>query len=89
MSFVEPRTATERTVAHVIANLLLLNGVGAEDDFFEIGGHSLLATKLIAELRHEFKVDVKLRDLFEWPVVSELAGFIDQLLERKAAGNHD
>lgn len=88
ISLVEPRTATERTVADIVAQLLLLNGVGADDDFFEIGGHSLLATQLIAKLRYEFKVNVKLRNLFERPVVSELAEFIDQLLEEKAGGNH-
>jgi amino acid adenylation domain-containing protein len=87
-SSVEPRTATERTVVDVVAQLLLLNGVGADDDFFEIGGHSLLATQLIAKLRYEFKVNVKLRNLFERPVLSELAEFIDQLLEKQAGGNH-
>ncbi|MFH9353653.1 amino acid adenylation domain-containing protein [Kitasatospora sp. NPDC017646] len=85
-SLVEPRTPTERAVADVVAQVLLLKQVGADDDFFEIGGHSLLATQLIAKLRLEFRVSVKLRDLFKRPVVSELAELIDQLLEKKAAG---
>ncbi|MFI9366414.1 amino acid adenylation domain-containing protein [Kitasatospora sp. NPDC053057] len=85
-SFVEPRTGTERAVAAVVAQVLLLSRVGVEDDFFEIGGHSLLATQLIAKLRLEFKVSVKLRDLFQRPVVSELAELIDQLLKKKEAG---
>ncbi|MEU4584615.1 amino acid adenylation domain-containing protein [Kitasatospora aureofaciens] len=83
-SGVAPRTPTEKKVADVIAQLLLLNDVGADQDFFEIGGHSLLATQLIFRLRDEFKVNLKLRALFERPVVSELAEFIDQLLEQKA-----
>jgi hypothetical protein len=85
-SNVEPRTPTERRVADIFAQLLLLKGVGADDDFFEIGGHSLLATQLVAKLRHEFKVNVKLRHLFERPIVSELAEFIDQMLAEKAGG---
>lgn len=83
-SYTEPRTATETKVAGIMAQLLLLGRAGADDDFFEIGGHSLLATQLIARLRDEFKVNLKLRNLFECPVVSELAEFIDQLLEKKA-----
>lgn len=85
-STVEPRTPTERAVANIWEQLLLLKSVGADDDFFEIGGHSLLATQLIAKLRYEFKVKLKLRHLFERPVVSELAEFIDQLLEEKNGG---
>ncbi|MEU7894921.1 amino acid adenylation domain-containing protein [Nonomuraea sp. NPDC049152] len=83
-SYVEPRTPTEKKIAGIMADLLLLNRAGADDDFFEIGGHSLLATQLVAKLREAFKVNVKLRNLFEFPVVSELAEFIDGLLEKKA-----
>ncbi|MET7751589.1 amino acid adenylation domain-containing protein [Micromonospora sp. NPDC005367] len=83
-STVEPRTATERKVADVWAQLLLLKSVGADDDFFEIGGHSLLATQLVAKLRLEFKVNLKLRHLFERPVLAELAEYIDQVLAEKA-----
>lgn len=83
-SYVEPRTETEKKVVDVMARVLLLKQVGADDDFFEIGGHSLLATQLVAKLRDEFKVRFKLRNLFEFPVASELAEFIDQLLEEKA-----
>ncbi|WP_405465116.1 amino acid adenylation domain-containing protein [Streptomyces anulatus] len=82
-SRVEPRTPTEKKVADIVAQLLLLNDVGADADFFEVGGHSLLATQLIARLRDEFKVSVKLRNLFERPVVSELSEFIDELLAKK------
>ncbi|MEV7047891.1 non-ribosomal peptide synthetase [Streptomyces anulatus] len=82
-SSVEPRTPTEKKVADIVAQLLLLNDVGADADFFEVGGHSLLATQLIARLRDEFKVSVKLRNLFERPVVSELSEFIDELLAKK------
>ncbi|MGW1774933.1 non-ribosomal peptide synthetase [Streptomyces sp. NPDC002104] len=83
-SYVEPRTETERRIAALMAQLLLLKRAGAEDDFFEIGGHSLLATQLVSRVRDEFKVNFKLRNLFEFPVVSELAAYIDQLLEKKA-----
>ncbi len=83
-SYVEPRTPTEKKVADIMARLLLLERAGADDDFFDIGGHSLLAPQLIAKLRDEFGVNIKLRNLFERPAVSELAEFVDELLAKKA-----
>ncbi|SHG61208.1 non-ribosomal peptide synthetase [Massilia sp. CF038] len=82
--YVEPRTPTETALAGIIAELLLLKRVGAEDDFFDIGGHSLLATQLIARLRKAFQIDLKLRSLFERSVVSELAELIDARVAAKA-----
>ncbi|MBT0772976.1 amino acid adenylation domain-containing protein [Kineosporia sp. J2-2] len=86
-STVPLRTPTERAVAAIWAELLLLKNVGADDDFFDIGGHSLLATQLIARLRAEFSVNVKLRNLFEAPVLSELSELVDQLLQKAEAAH--
>ncbi|WP_156892877.1 non-ribosomal peptide synthetase [Actinokineospora enzanensis] len=83
-TYVEPRTPTEKRVADVMARLLLLDRAGVDDDFFEIGGHSLLATQLISRLRAEFRVPIKLRTLFERPVVSELAEYLDERLAAQA-----
>ena len=82
--FVEPRSPTEIALAAIIADLLLLKRVGANDDFFEIGGHSLLATQLLSRLRNQFSIDIRLRSLFENSVVSELAEQIDARLAAKA-----
>lgn len=78
------RTKTEARVAEIMARLLLLEDMGADSNFFECGGHSLMATHLVVRLREEFVVNVKLRHVFERPVVSELAEVIDHLLEEKA-----
>lgn len=82
--YVEPRTPTEAKVADIVAELLLLKRVGADDDFFDIGGHSLLATQLIAQLRKAFQIELKLRSLFERSTVSELAELIDTRVAAKA-----
>ena len=82
--FVEPSTPTEIALAAIVADLLLLKRVGARDDFFEIGGHSLLATQLLARVRSQFSIDVRLRALFENSVLAELAAHIDARLAAKA-----
>ncbi|MGW2090505.1 condensation domain-containing protein, partial [Streptomyces sp. NPDC001880] len=71
--YVEPRTEVERQVAAVFAEVLRVERVGLEDEFFQLGGHSLLATQLVARVRERFGVELRLRTLFERPVVGDFA----------------
>lgn len=75
-----PRTDTERAIAAIWTDLLMLESVGIHDDFFELGGRSLLAIQMIARLHSAFKVNVELKSLFESPTVAGLAGVVDQLV---------
>ncbi|MCN9243774.1 amino acid adenylation domain-containing protein [Streptomyces sp. RY43-2] len=68
-----PAEPLERTIADVFADLLGVDQVGADDDFFALGGHSLLATQVTTRLRSVLGVELPLRELFERPTVSALA----------------
>ncbi|MGW4531412.1 non-ribosomal peptide synthase/polyketide synthase [Nocardia sp. NPDC004340] len=72
-----PETAAEEAVAAIFADLLDLEVVGADDDFFTIGGNSLIATRAIARIRETLGVTVDVRDFFERPTVSALAALGD------------
>ncbi len=72
-----PQTPTEARLAMLWGEVLGLEQVGRDDNFFELGGHSLLATRLIARIRHTFKIDLSLRRLFERPTLNAVADFID------------
>ncbi|HEX6292535.1 MAG TPA: amino acid adenylation domain-containing protein, partial [Herpetosiphonaceae bacterium] len=76
-SFAAPRTPTEERLAAIWAEVLGIELVGVEDNFFEIGGHSLLATRVIARARDVFQVDLPLQKLFEAPTVAGLASTIE------------
>ncbi|WP_420643178.1 non-ribosomal peptide synthetase [Candidatus Leptofilum sp.] len=71
--FVAPRTAVEVIVAKIWSEILGVERVGVNDNFFDLGGHSLLATQVISRLKSSFKTNLPLRSLFESPTVAELA----------------
>ena len=71
------RTPVEQVVASIWGETLGVERVGAQDNFFELGGHSLLATRVISRLREAFRVEVPVRELFEWPTVAGLATRIE------------
>ncbi|MFP5284931.1 MAG: condensation domain-containing protein, partial [Thermoanaerobaculia bacterium] len=72
-AYVAPRDETERLLAGIWEDVLGVEGIGVEDDFFEIGGHSLLAVQVASRIRDVFGAEVPLRRLFEAPGLSALA----------------
>ncbi len=72
-----PRTPMEELVASVWAEVLRIERVGRQDDFFALGGHSLLATRVLARLRGLLGRSVAMRTLFEAPTLAGLAAALD------------
>ncbi|WP_229869534.1 condensation domain-containing protein, partial [Streptomyces inusitatus] len=80
-----PRGPRETLLAGIFAEVLELDGVGAEDDFFRLGGHSLLATRVVARVRAA-GIACSVRDVFEARTVAVLAARLggDAAVERPA-----
>jgi amino acid adenylation domain-containing protein/FkbH-like protein len=68
-----PRTATEERVAAIWGEVLHLERVSADGDFFALGGHSLLAAQVISRLRQAFEIELPLKAMFEAPKLAALA----------------
>ncbi|MBS9371963.1 non-ribosomal peptide synthase/polyketide synthase [Rhodococcus sp. B50] len=80
-----PRTPTEQLVATVFADLLGVGPVGADDHFLDLGGTSLLAMRAAARLAADTGSDLGIREIFDHPVVADLAAQLDQP-DRAGAG---
>ncbi|MEQ1503969.1 MAG: amino acid adenylation domain-containing protein, partial [Myxococcota bacterium] len=72
-TYTAPRTAVEGVLATVWAEVLGIDRVGVDDDFFALGGHSLLATRVISQLHERLGVAVPIRALFDAPTIAGLA----------------
>ncbi|WP_203737922.1 non-ribosomal peptide synthase/polyketide synthase, partial [Actinoplanes italicus] len=79
-----PGTATEEIVAAVWGDLLGLDRIGADDDFFDLGGHSLLATRIVTRLRTAFAAELPLAAIFDHPTVAGLSAVLDDVDTRPA-----
>ncbi len=68
-----PEGPAEHLVAEVWQEVLHLDAVGREDDFFDLGGDSLLAGKVLTGLRQRTGADVGLPLVFEHTRLADLA----------------
>ncbi|MFI9631093.1 non-ribosomal peptide synthase/polyketide synthase [Nocardia sp. NPDC051929] len=84
-TFRAPCTPVERTVADVFGQVLGIDPVGSDDDFFALGGNSLVATQIAARLADALDTEVPVRALFEFPTVSALAAHLSGGRARRRA----
>ncbi|HEU0076104.1 MAG TPA: phosphopantetheine-binding protein, partial [Longimicrobiaceae bacterium] len=79
--YVAPRTPTEEALAAIWAEVLGLERVGANDNFFDLGGHSLLVVQLHARLRETLAPGLSVADLFGIRTLADLARQVDAMRE--------
>ncbi|KAF9573957.1 hypothetical protein EC968_007643 [Mortierella alpina] len=69
----EPEGETEIILSVIWKELLNIEKVGRNDNFFLLGGHSLMAVRMFGRIRTMLGFDTTLRTLFEAPTIAELA----------------
>ena len=84
-AYVAPRTALEKALAEVWAEILCLEKIGIHDDFFARGGDSLMATRLLIRLSEMMHFEIEFSSIFDAPTVAELAERIEALIRAGAS----
>ena len=74
-----PRTALEKVLAGIWGEILNLEAVAVDEDFFFLGGHSLLAIRMVAEVNDLFHLNLPLRCIFETRTIAGMAQSIGEL----------
>jgi len=71
-----PANDTEKAIAGYWSELLDVENIGRNDDFFKLGGQSIKAAQLAARLRKEFSGNITLKDIFDNSVLCKLADVV-------------
>ncbi len=76
---VPPASETERRLLELWEGLLDIEGLGVEDDFFELGGDSTVAVALFSRIERDLGPAPPLAVLLEQPTARRLAGYFERL----------
>lgn len=79
------RSSMEEQVARIWTEVLGLERVGTQDDFFALGGDSLRLTQMAARIQEKLGIEIPPRLLFTASTVAKLAELIEKLVEEKRA----
>jgi acyl carrier protein len=78
-AYIAPTSDLEAALCAIWQELLGVERVGMNDDFFKLGGHSLLAIRMLTQVRQQLGVAVALNGVFGEPTVAGLARVIETL----------
>lgn len=82
--YIAPRGEMERLIVKMWQDILHIDSVGIDDNFFDLGGHSLLLVRLTNALKKAFNQNISVMRLFEHPTVRKQVDFISGLLQANA-----
>jgi amino acid adenylation domain-containing protein/non-ribosomal peptide synthase protein (TIGR01720 family) len=77
-NFVAPRNPIEKKLTTIWTQLLGLEQIGVNDNFFHLGGHSLIAIQMLSRIREVFSIELSFQQVFTNPTISSLAQLIAQ-----------
>lgn len=75
--YVSPGTPTEEALAEIWKELLKLDKISINDNFFEIGGNSILTVRMLSSIKRKLGAEVNISQMFSMPTVAYLAAYID------------
>ncbi|WP_372371491.1 amino acid adenylation domain-containing protein [Candidatus Uabimicrobium sp. HlEnr_7] len=93
--YIAPRNEIEKRLVKIWEDVLDIDKIGINDNFFEVGGHSLTAVEIISKIREIFEIELPLKELFEKQTIKELvfgiqydAKHIDHIIKKVGNKEH-
>jgi acyl carrier protein len=77
-SYLAPKTELERRIAEIWQEVLRVERIGVDDNFFELGAHSLLLVQVHGRLNEMLRQELPIIELFKYPTVATLAAYLGQ-----------
>ncbi|HYF81964.1 MAG TPA: amino acid adenylation domain-containing protein, partial [Clostridia bacterium] len=71
-----PRNEAEEKLVKIWQEVLKVEQVGINENFFDLGGHSLKATSMMSKIHKELSVEVPLKEIFRIPTIKGLSEYI-------------
>jgi len=84
-TYVAPQSGMEQAIASVWQAVLLVDKVGAHDNFFDLGGSSIHLVRVHSKLQQLFEREIPLVDMFKHPTTSALASYLGHERTLRAA----
>lgn len=78
--FVSSKIGKEQKIVMFWKEILKIEKVDSDDNFFDQGGHSLLASQLLNRINREFKISLSFEDIFEFPTLGQLVLLVEKRL---------
>ncbi|MGB7950461.1 MAG: amino acid adenylation domain-containing protein, partial [Candidatus Binatia bacterium] len=75
-SYQSPRTTMEEALARIWSEVLGVEKVGINDNFFDLGGHSLLAVRAVNLIKKRIGQTIRIADIFQASTVERMASFL-------------
>ncbi|MFH1455221.1 MAG: non-ribosomal peptide synthetase [bacterium] len=85
--FVAPKSGTEIKISGIWKEVLQIEDVGIDDNFFDLGGHSLLVTHVFKKIADSFVSNFSIIDLFQYPTIRLLAHYLDNFKKNDIIDN--
>jgi hypothetical protein len=75
-----PQGSIEQSLASIWEELLQIQRIGREDNFFDLGGHSLLGIKLITRIGEKLNMLPPAATVFRFPTIRQMGSLVESLL---------
>ena len=79
--FVSPQNSIENTLIEIWSDVLKLEGIGIEDNFFDLNGDSLIATQILSRVKTAFSEDLSLRDVLTHLTIAEFSQMVETQIQ--------